>query len=169
MIGEDLFNLTDEKVSTLVIRYGDAAKQKFDASSKLMPLSQIIETLSNGEWDSFISKRTDQEFQISIPVGTLGGQFDLVVEYNQVKFTYEMKVQFTQKTRFRLFESLPSPEYSFQQKVKLVFIDLNTPWTDFGTLQDMQELKNKALSLPISPAMSIELQQDIWDQYIEAQ
>lgn len=170
MIGEeDLFNLTDKKVSTLVIRYGDSAKQKFDASNKMVPLNQIIETLSNGEWDSYITKRTDQEFQISIPVENLGGQFDLVVEYNQVKFTYEMKVQFTQKTRFRLFESLPSSDYSFQQKVKLVFIDLNAPWTDLGTLQDMQELKNKALSLPISPAMSIELQQDIWDQYIEAQ
>jgi len=45
---EDLFNIAQQTVNTIVIRYGDKTKQRFDSSNKLIPFDKLVETISNG-------------------------------------------------------------------------------------------------------------------------
>lgn len=170
MIGqEDLFNIAMQKVNTLVIRYGGKTKQWFDESNKLVPFDKIVETLSQGEWECSLSKRNESEIQISVPFFEPQGQVDLVVEYNPVNYTFELKVQYNQKTRFKLFRSEPNPEFSFKMKARFAFLDPTSNWPNLNDLMEMSKIKDRALSLDISPEKSVEDQEDIWDEYINAQ
>lgn len=172
MIGEeDLFSFAARKVNTLVISYGEMARRRFDESNRLVTFDKLAETLSSGEWPCFITKRNETEFQISIPMTDLGGQFDLVVEYNNVNYLYKMMVQYNTKTRYKALPSLPNPDFCLQMMSRFAFIDEKSGqgWPNFDDLSAMREVKERALKLEISPEMSIETQQSIWDLYIEAQ
>ena len=171
MIGEeDVFNsVTVAKPETLIIRYSEQSKRRFNESNKVNGLEKIIGVLSVGSWDCYFTKRTDSEFQISIPIQGLEGQVNLVVEYDQIKYTYLLKVQYNQKSRFKPSISIPSPEYCFCVKAKLVFLDEHVPWANMADLVKLQELKNRAMALDVAPGMTTELQEDIWHEYIEAQ
>ena len=72
---EDIFGVTSSKdlPRKLVIRYGEKTKEYFNDSNKKITLEQVFETLSEGEWPCFLSKRSDDEFLISVPVEALGG------------------------------------------------------------------------------------------------
>ena len=170
MLGqEDLFNVAQQQVNTLVIRYGGTAQQRFDSVNKLIHFDKLVETLTTGEWDCYFTKRNESEIQISVPMTDPSGQFDLVVDYNAVNHLYEMQVNFNQKTRFRTSEFIPDPEFSFQHKCKFAFVDLQSGWPNFDDLSVMNTLFQKAMSLDISPNMANETQLEIWNEYINAQ
>ena len=167
---EDIFNVPSSKdlVRKIVIRYGGKIKERFNDSNKIT-LDQVFETLGQGEWVCFFSKRTEDEFLISVPAESLGGQVDLVVSYNSNHYSYDLKVSFAKKTKFRSTPLLPAPEYSLPSKATFIFLTEKEPFMDFSVLSAMAELKDKVLKLDVPPGMSIEMQQEIWTEYIEAQ
>ena len=167
---EDIFGVPGSKEisRTLVIRYGDKTKEHFDDINKVS-FEQVIGTLSQGEWDCFLSKRNQEEFLISVPVKSLDGQVDLVVAYNPTNYSYELRVSFAKKTRFRSSTSIPSPDYTLPVKASFVFRGWKEPYSDLSVLSAMQELKDKVMALDVPSGMSIETQQEVWADYIEAQ
>ena len=171
---EDIFGVTSSKdlPRKLVIRYGVKTKEYFNDSNKRITLEQVFETLSEGEWPCFLSKRSDDEFLISVPVEALEGQADLVVSYNPNNYSFELKVSYAKKTKFRSSPLIPDPNYSIPVKASFVFLTAREPYLGaeaFKTLGAMVELKDEVMRLDIPPGMSIELQQEIWTDYVEAQ
>lgn len=170
MIGqEDLFNFSQQEVKTIVIRYGATARSRFDSSNKLISFDKIVETLSKGEWECFITKRNESEIQISVPMSDSAGQVDLVVEYNEVNHLFEVKVHFNQKTRYRASVSLPNLDFCLIQKARFAFVDLQSGWPNFSDLAAMNDLFSKASGLEVSPDIAGETQLEIWNEYVEAQ
>jgi Superfamily I DNA and RNA helicases and helicase subunits len=170
MLGqEDLFNIAQQKVNTLAIRFGDTARQRFDSSNKLVSFDKLMETLTTDEWDCYFTKRNESEIQISVPTSDPSGQFDLVVKYNEVNHLFELEVHFNTKTKFRSSQFIPNPEFSFQRRCRFAFVGLQSGWSDFDDLSEMNNIFKKAMSLEISPNMASETQLEIWDEYIEAQ
>ena len=170
---EDIFSVQSSKdrPRKLVIRYGDRAKEFFNKSNKTT-LEQVFATLSEGEWSCFLSKRDKDEFLISVPIAGLDGQADLVVSYNPNNYSYELKVSYAKKTRFRSAPLLPDPNFSIPIKATFIFLGFKEPLTDPDVgqiISTMIELKDEVLKLDVSPGMSVEMQQEIWTEYIEAQ
>ena len=108
---EDIFSVNDptEHPKRLVIRYNDRAQTKFDNANKVR-FEDIIRVLSDGTWPCYLSKRTQDEILISVPMTNPAGQADLVLTYNQIKFSYELLVAHAKKTKFRSSISLPEPQ-----------------------------------------------------------
>lgn len=171
MMYEDIFSVTGSKdvVRKIIIRYTEKTKEHFNDSNKKITIEQVFGTLSEGEWPCFLSKRNEDEFVISVPIEELGGQADLVVSYNPNNYSYELKVSYAKKTKFRSCTLLPDPNYSIPVKATFVFLAAKETYVDFAALSAMSELKDQVLKLDVPPGMSIEMQQDIWTDYIEAQ
>ena len=169
-MNEDIFSAPGTKAlsRTLVIRYGDKTKEHFDEINKVT-FEQVIGTLSQREWDCFLSKRNQEEFLISVPAESLDGQVDLVVTYNPNNYSYELRVSYAKKTRFRSSVQLPSPDYALPMKASFVFLGWKEPYVNLSVLSAMQELKDKVMALDVPSGMSIETQQELWTDYIEAQ
>jgi hypothetical protein len=167
---EDIFNVNDpnEHPHKLVIRYNDRAQTKFDNANKVR-FEDIIRTLSNGNWPCFLSKRAEDEFLVSIPLTNPSGQADLVLSYNQIKFSYELQVAHAKKTKFRSSISLPDPAYSLPITAQFIFLTPAESFTDFQAISQMVDLNQKVAALEVPPGMSIEIQQEIWTEFVEAQ
>lgn len=168
---EDIFSVqnTDDSPHKLVIRYGDKEKSKFDSANQQMKFADLIRILSDSEWPCFISRKDSKECRISIPIKDPAGQIELVVRYNDTSFCYELRVDSAKKTKFRSNVSLPDPNYSISVTAKFLFLGADDTFSDFVVLKDLHEFNQKISDLDIPPEMSIEVQQEIWTQYINAQ
>ena len=151
MLDEDIFSVIGSKdlVRKLIIRYAEKTKERFNDANKKITLEQVFETLSEGEWQCFLSKRSKDEFMISVPIEKLGGQADLVVSYNPNNYSYELKVSYAKKTKFRSSPLLPDPNYSIPVKATFVFLAAKETYVDFAALSAMSELKDKVLKLDV--------------------
>lgn len=167
---EDIFSVKDpsQYPKKIVIRYNDRAQTKFNNVNKIK-LEELIRTLSDGTWSCIFSKRSEEEFVINIPMANPAGQVDLVLTYNQIKFSYDLQVANTKKTKFRGSVSLPEPAYSLPVSAKFIFLTPSEPFADFQAISEMVELNSKVFALEVPPGMSIEIQQEIWTQFVEAQ
>ena len=167
---EDIFHVDDptERMITLYIRYNDKAQKKFNNTNKVK-LEEIVRTLSNGSWSCFLSKRDKDEIQICIPLTNPSGQADLVLTYNQQKFSFELQVSHLKKTKFRSGLSLPDPSYCIPKKLQFTFLTPEEAFSDFQAISEMAALRETVLALEVPPGMSIEIQQEIWTEYVEAQ
>lgn len=169
-MNEDIFRVNDpsELPKRLVIRYNDKARVKFDNANKVK-LEEIIQTLSDGTWPCYLSKRAQDEILISVPMTDLSGQADLVLTYNKVKFSYELLVAYAKKTKFRSSISLPEPQYTLPFSAKFVFLTPAESFADYQAISEMVDLNQKASDLEVPPGMSIEIQQEIWTEFVDAQ
>ena len=167
---EDIFNVNDQKeqVQKLFVRYNDRAQTKFNTANKVK-FEEIVQTLSNGSWPCFLSKRDDDEILVSVPLTSPAGQADLVLSYNQQKFSFELQVQHLKKTKFRSGVSLPDPNYCLPAKAQFTFLAPEEAFSDFQAISEMAALRDKVLALEVPPGMSVEIQQEIWTEYVEAQ
>ena len=167
---EDIFNVNNpnEHPHKFVIRYNEKAASRFDSNNQVK-FEELLRILSEGDWPCFLSKRTPDEYLISIPMKSPSGQADLVVSYNTTNFCYDLKVSHAKKTKFRASLLLPDSNYSLPVTAQFVFLTRKEAFPDLRVLNDMQEFKEKVDGLEIPPGMSIEIQHEIWTQYIEAQ
>ena len=168
---EDIFNVNDQDKQSkkLVIRYNERAQTKYDNNGNAVKFDELVRILSDGEKACYFSKRTQDEFLISVPLTDPAGQADLVVTYNTTTFCYELQVSHAKKTKFRSNILLPDPSYSLPVTAQFIFLTPKETFSDLRTLSEMQELHQKVKDLEVPPGMSIEIQQDIWTQYVEAQ
>lgn len=169
-MNEDIFNVNDpsEHPKKLFIRYNDRARTRFDNANSIR-FDDLIRILSNGTWPCFLSKRTKDEFLISIPTTDPAGQADLVVSYNETKHCYNLEVSHMKKTKFRSSLSLPEPSYTLPISAQLFFLTPEENFSDFQAMSEMMELKKSVDALEVSPGKSIEIQQEIWTAYVQAQ
>ena len=167
---EDIFNVNDQKeqVKKLFIRYNDRAQTKFNTANKVK-FEEIVQALSNGSWPCYLSKRDDEEILVSVPLTSPAGQADLVLSYNQQKFSFELQVSHLKKTKFRSSVSLPDPSYCLPATAQFTFLTPEENFTDFQAISEMAALREKVLALDVPPGMSVEIQQEIWTEYVEAQ
>ena len=169
-MNEDIFRVDDpsERPKKLVIRRKSKAQSWFDSANKVK-LDDLLRTLSDGDWPCFLSKRTDNEFLISIPMMKPAGQADLVVSYNPNNFSYYLEVFYAKKTKFRSSPLLPDPQYLLPVTASFVFLEDKEAYPNLSDLMEMQKLNAEVKKLEVPPGLSIEIQQDIWTQYVEAQ
>ncbi|MBR1436483.1 MAG: AAA family ATPase [Bacteroidales bacterium] len=167
---EDIFHVSDpaEHTLKLYIRYNDRAQTKFDNANKVK-LEEVVRVLSNGEWPCYLSKRDQDEILVSIPLTNPAGQADLVLSYNEAKHCFTLEVAHAKKTKFRSGVSLPDPQYSFPAKAQFFFLSPEENFNDFQAMSEMLDLKQKVAAMEVPPGMSIEIQQEIWTEYVEAQ
>lgn len=169
-MNEDIFRVSDpaEQTVKLYIRYNDRAQTKFDNANKVK-FEEVVRALSNGEWPCYFSKRGQDEILVNIPMTDPAGQADLVLTFNQQKFSFELQVAHARKTKFRSSISLPDPSYCLPKKAQFFFLTPAEVFTDYRAINEMAELNDKVASLEVPPGMSIEIQQEIWTEYVEAQ
>ena len=168
---EDIFNVNDQdkQLKKLVIRYNERAQTKFDNNGNAVKFEEFIRILSDGEKECYFSKRTQDEFLISVPLTDPAGQADLVVTYNSTNFCYELQVSHAKKTKFRSNILLPDPSYSLPITAQFIFLTPRETFSDLRILSELQEINQIVKDLDVPPGMSIEIQQEIWTQYVEAQ
>ena len=160
--------MRDNGLRKLVIRCSNRAKNKFDSFNNIK-FEDIARALSIGEWRCYVSRRDENEFQVSIPMSSFKGQVDLVLTYNEIKFSYELIVFYARKTRFRETISLPELDSCFSVKAQFVFLKASEPFTDHEAIGQMIWLNKKIGSLEVLPSMSVDTQLEIWAKFIEAQ
>lgn len=168
---EDIFRVSSpsEHPIMLVVRYNEKAKTRFNNATNQVKFEDLLRALSYGEWPCFLSRRTDDEILISVPMHNPAGQADLVLSYNTSNHLFDLQVSYANKTKFRSSHFLPSPEYSLPLTAKFTFLTTNESYMNFEVLAKMHELKQQADKLQIAPSMSVENQKEIWTEYIEAQ
>lgn len=169
-MNEDIFNVNGhtEDPKKIVIRYNDRAQAKFDNTNKVR-FEEIIRALSVSTWRCYLSRRTEDEILISVPMTSPAGQADLVLTYNQIKFSYELLVAHGKKTKFKSCISRPESQYCIHFTAKFIFLTPTESFKDFQAISEMEDLNRKAAGLDIPPGMSIEIQQEIWAAFVEAQ
>ena len=169
-MNEDIFNVNDQSESPkkLYIRYNDRARTKFDNVNQIK-FDDIVRILSHGDWPCLLSKRTPEEFLISVPTTDPSGQMDLVVSYNETKHCYNLEVSYLKKTKFRSGISLPEPSYCLPITAQFFFLTPEENFSDFQAMSEMMELKKSVDALSVPPGKSIEIQQEIWSEYVQAQ
>ena len=169
-MNEDIFNVNGhtEDPKKIVIRYNDRAQAKFDNTNKVR-FEEIIRALSVSTWRCYLSRRTEEEILISVPMTSPAGQADLVLTYNQIKFSYELLVAHGKKTKFKSCISRPESQYCIHFTAKFIFLTPTESFKDFQAISEMEDLNRKAAGLDIPPGMSIEIQQEIWAAFVEAQ
>ena len=167
---EDIFSVNDpeEQLTKLYIRYNDRAQTKFDNANKVK-FEDVVRTLSQGDWPCYLSKRDQDEILVSVPITDHAGQVDLVLSFNQQKFSFELQVVNAKKTKFRSSISLPDPNYHLPRKAQFFFLTPAEVFSDYKAIEAMVELNRDVQALDVPPGLSIEIQQDIWTEYVEAQ
>ena len=167
MFEEDIFG---EDTVTLVLRYSDYVTESFDKNSKVVTFDRLKDILNGKEMHCFFSKKDDRRHVITIPVSEecYNGKVDFYVEWHATN-SYEIKVNKECKSRFTVDEPIIDPEYSIEQRCKLLFLELKAQFNDFTAISKLYSLKERVANLEIAPTTVIENERQLWTKYIEAQ
>ena len=157
-----------DNMQKLVVRYHDKLLKWFDGANKVR-LEKIIRELSEGCWDCCVSRREGDEILVSVHVAKFGGQVDLVLVYDQVTNCYNLCVYRNSKSRFRQTVSLPEPDFCVSVRAQFVFLKPREPFADLQAIGQMLKFNERVAGLAVLSGMSVEVQQDIWAKYIDAQ
>ena len=130
-----------------------------------------LKAILNGkEMQCFFSKKDDKRHGITIPVSEEGynGKVVFYVEWHATN-SYEIKANKECKSRFTADATIIDPEYSIEQRCKLLFLELRAQFSDFTAISKLYSLKERVDNLEIAPTTVIENERQLWTKYIEAQ
>jgi tRNA A37 threonylcarbamoyladenosine biosynthesis protein TsaE len=164
-MNEDIFN-TDSL--DLILRYGDYTRENFDNAKFHYSFEHIKNLISNREFPCIISKNSDTEHKIIVPLNELGGQFEIVATWHKT-FTYEIKVNKHKKTKYNTNIELTDKQYCIEQNCCIHFVGIDELYDNFEVLHELSDLKKRVDKLEIAPKTIIENQRELWIKYIEAQ
>lgn len=165
---EDIFG---ENSLKLILRYGQHTIDNFDKYSKGQPFAKFLDVLNHQERLCYITRKdeTQQKIIIPMPEPQFGGQFEVIVEWDKVRNAYEIKVNRTKKTKYNPILTSIDSQYTIEQQCELIFIDINTPFSDFNALAELYNLEQRVSKLEISPATQVENERELWTKFIDAQ
>ena len=165
---EDIFG---ENPLKLILRYGQHTIDNFDKYSKGQPFAKFLDVLNHQERLCYITRKDETQQQIIIPMPEpqFGGQFEVIVEWDKVRNAYEIKVNRTKKTKYNPILTSIDSQYTIEQQCELIFIDINTPFSDFNALAELYNLEQRVSKLEISPATQVENERELWTKFIDAQ
>jgi tRNA A37 threonylcarbamoyladenosine biosynthesis protein TsaE len=162
---EDIFNSAAD-ATELILRFGDHTRDKFDKAKFKYTFEYIKNLIANEELPCFISKQTDTEHKITIPLHDIGGQLEIIAVWN---YGYEIKVNKHKKTKYNPNSELLEKQYLIEQTCTIRFIDVGEKYENYKVLGELSNLKRRVDALEIAPKTIIENQREIWTKYIEAQ
>ena len=167
---EDIFGCYPAQ--TIIIRYGEPTRKKFDAANNNVHFEKFKDTLSKREYTCYFTKQKDKEHRIYIPVDDFHGRVELVVSKRDPNTnTYKLEVNKQKQTRIcaASIEDIPEDKYRIEQVCRLFFIESNAEYDDWDVISELNKLIKRVESLEISPKTLVENQREIWTKYIEAQ
>lgn len=153
----------------LVVRCHDKVFGWFNGAKNKVRLEDIFRELSEGGWDCYVSRRDGDEILVSVPIEKFGGQVDLVLVYNKITNCYNLCVYHNRKSRFRETVSLPGTDFCISVRAQFVFLKPWEPFADLEAIGQMLKLNERVAGLAVPSRMSVDVQQDIWAKYIDAQ
>lgn len=154
----------------LAIKYNYFAQKNFNKANPDNTLEKIIAILGDKAWECYLSKVSDKEMQILVPIDLLNGQLVMVVKYDPLNYVYFMIVKYGEKSRFRNSSEFPDPNYRIDVKASFLFLleKEKIPRNDIGILQPMSKIWDEVMAMEIEPDNSKEKQHAIWENFIKA-
>ena len=159
--------MAENAIIQIDLKIRENFRKGFDAVSGIVSFDQIEKILKKGTYTCFFQKKSENKYMFIIPVSQLGGQVELLVEYNGQYFDI-IANRNGKASRYNPSTKTPDTEYSFSKYCSFKFLLKNELEMDFSVLALLRELNAELSNLPIENRQDIATQREIWTKYIKA-